>query len=82
MDFELQSELDKVESEMIQEDIRDWSAYRRQKRREASERVSVIVITITVVTFILITIGSFFVQAHVAAKERAELVEMFEGGAQ
>jgi len=60
----------------------EWSAYRRQKQREATERMEVIVVTIMVAAFIVITLGSFFVRARVAAKERSELVEMFEGGAQ
>jgi hypothetical protein len=64
------------------EDVRpDWAAYRREKQREATERMEVIMVTIMVAAFIVITLGSFFVRAHVAAKERSELVEMFEGGA-
>jgi hypothetical protein len=59
MDFKLQSELDEVESEMIQEDVREWSAYKREKRREENERMAIVVVTGAFFVFAVVVVVSF-----------------------
>lgn len=63
------------------ENIKDWSAYKRQKRREASERMEVIVITVAAAFVFCVVLASFWMRARRDEAENADLVEMFEGGA-
>ena len=56
-----------------------WSAYRRNKRLERNQRMSVIIVSIGLVAGLLLVACSFVVKVRRDAAERKALIEAFGG---
>lgn len=57
----------------------DWAAYRRMKRREREQRMSMIIVAVGLVAGLLLVVCSFVTKVRRDAAERAALVEVIGG---
>lgn len=79
MDWEKQAELDRVERIMDEESIRDWSANKRQVRREREQRLSVLIVAVGLAAGLALLVYCCVAKARENARERKALIELIGG---
>jgi hypothetical protein len=72
--------LQKVAEAAQSEDVREWAAYRRDIRRRRDETMAVVVVTVCGLFFLVVVAWSFVAAARRHAVERAEHLELMQGG--